>query len=359
MNNNINESSLSKIYRYNLLYDCGIISAYRKAKNCGKGHLYTIVEKKARNCNLEAKLRSKGYQVCQIKSKHINSDLEFVKEKSFFVFDDKNKGTLLDDLCSLGAYFEQDFILFMPKGTVENLDLAFLIGTNNCPENRLKMNEKVYFENKNLVKSDDIFIFTMNGNPFIFDDIIIENPIQSPGNGFGWWSLYLVANKEWYETIENNIYSKIVSFKESNAYWLNTNGLIYDVPIKHIQSVIIEPEKYNLTMDYIKFVYNKFNEPMNFEGYARQEILIKIIKEFDWIRLRKVIRNNLWQANVKSFEPLYMNTLKNWLTNMVNRSYASKTDEIMLSYEFEKINNENNANNSIQLTIGEFLNTQF
>ena len=157
---------------------------------------------------------------------------------------------------------------------------------------------------------------------------------------------------------------KSISFKNSNAYWLNTDGQIYDVPMTHIQVVIANPNRYNLTLEYIKSIYNKFNEPMNFEGYARKEIMMKMIKEFDWIRLRKIIRNGLWQGNVKSFEPLYMNTLKKWLSIMVDKKYTYGTDEILVSCEFERVSdfkkivNENNTTN-IQVTINEFLKTDF
>ena len=48
----LNESSLSRVYRHNLLHDCGALTAWRKAEKCGEGRLFTHKEIAQRNRSL-------------------------------------------------------------------------------------------------------------------------------------------------------------------------------------------------------------------------------------------------------------------------------------------------------------------
>lgn len=195
----VSESSLSRLWRHNLNHDCAALTAFRKARDCGNGETYTKSENAARNKSLLAKLKSMGYSVTSLKGKYPEGG-SIGKEESFFVVDIKDGGNLLNDVKNLGEYFEQDSILFIPKGAIDNKSNAFLVGTNHCRNNWLGYGKTEKFKRGIIGKESKIYTSMVNGRPFIFEEV--GETINDPGNGMGWWSLELAAKKHWSEFID-------------------------------------------------------------------------------------------------------------------------------------------------------------
>lgn len=195
----LNESSLSRLWRHNEEHDCAAMTAYRKARDCGQGEPYTKAENKARNKSLLAKLKSKGYSVTSLKGKYPEGGT-VGKEESFFIVDINDTGKLFDDVKWLGIEFEQDSVLLIPKGAIQNKAKAYLIGTNNCEDNWLKLGQTEVFNKGKLGYESPIYTSYVNGRPFLFEEYNRE--IGDPGNGMGYWSLQRAALKDWSEFIE-------------------------------------------------------------------------------------------------------------------------------------------------------------
>lgn len=193
------ESSLSRLWRHNLAHDCAALTAFRKSENCGDGEEYTKSDNLARNRSLLAKLKSMGYSVTSLKGKYPEGG-NTGKEESFFVVDIKDNGNLLSDVKELGELFEQDSVLFIPKGAIDNKSSAFLIGTNHCKNNWLEYGKTEKFKKSVVGKESSIYTSMVNGRPFIFEEV--GETINDPGNGMGWWSLDIVAKKHWSELVE-------------------------------------------------------------------------------------------------------------------------------------------------------------
>lgn len=83
------------------------------------------------------------------------------------------------------------------------------------------------------------------------------------------------------------------------AYWIN-NGYCLPVNSLHIDMIINHPEKFNLTSEKIKTIYDKHNEPYGHEGKARQEIMSNLILTKGWIRVRYNYKKDFWTFEVKS-----------------------------------------------------------
>lgn len=193
----IKESSLSKLWRYNEEHDCGSITAFRFASNCGDGDVYTKKQNKARNTSLLSKLKTKGYVVISLKGKYPEGGVT-KKEQSFFVVDIEDKKTLRKDLEILGEEFEQDSILYIPEGSIQNKTKAMLIKTNNCPNNWMTT-KTVPFEKGKLGYSSKIFTSYVNGRPFIFEEI--ENEIVF-SNGFMAMLFEKYSKMKWEDIVE-------------------------------------------------------------------------------------------------------------------------------------------------------------
>jgi len=163
----LDESSLSRIWKHSQNHQTGTITAFRYARDCGRGKVYTKGENKARNKNLQAKLLSAGYGITKIQGIYIenykSSDEREVKEESFFVVDLKDKGKLLSDLKKLGNEFDQDSICFGLKGGRRYT----LFGTNDCSNAYPGKGKKVKVGDAIFGKNGE-FMSRVNGRPFIF-----------------------------------------------------------------------------------------------------------------------------------------------------------------------------------------------
>ena len=85
------ESSLSRVRQHMMEHDCGMITAFRSARDCGNGEKYTKRENLQRNTSLKAKLQRLGYGITVVKGSYIENygtkDAVEVGEQTFFVVD--------------------------------------------------------------------------------------------------------------------------------------------------------------------------------------------------------------------------------------------------------------------------------
>ena len=135
----LNESSLSRIWRWIKSKDIAIISAFRgKNINCRRpqndsdeGYEYTKKDNLNRNKILKAKLLKLGYGVTATDGSYIeqygdDSFKEF-SENSFFVVNLNNDSLFFKNIIRLGTEFCQDSVLVSKKGSNE----FYFVGTNN------------------------------------------------------------------------------------------------------------------------------------------------------------------------------------------------------------------------------------
>lgn len=173
--NIVYESSLSRIWKHVTEHESGTISAFRSRENCGGGAKITKSTNKKNNSKLKKKLLNMGYGVTKIKGVYIENygspNAQPVKEDSLIVVDLQDKGKLKEDLIKLGQYFDQDSITYSkPSGDY------YLISTNTCPEGypgsgKVGVSIKL---GKPFFGKDGEFYSTVNGRPFVFENITEE-----------------------------------------------------------------------------------------------------------------------------------------------------------------------------------------
>jgi len=117
---------------------------------------------------------------------------------------------------------------------------------------------------------------------------------------------------------------------EATGYWYR-KGKLFDLGAKkHINYIIEYPEKFGLTPEYIKQVYDNFNEKIGFEGKAR-EALIKEVSKNGWIRVRHYVRpRDYWSIQYDNYR-LRLKDLKGLVEFlMLDKGIMNKDDEIIL-----------------------------
>jgi len=190
----ITESSLSRLWKHNEEHDCGAMTAFRKTADCGEGEKYSNADNAKRNRSLLAKIKSKGYGATTLKGKYPEGGT-VGKEISYFIVDLEDSDNLEFDMKKFGEEFEQDSVLFIPKGAIQNTAKAYLIGTNHCKNSFLDYHKTDIFNKGKMGYDSPIYTSYVNGRPFIFEEI--SDTILNPGNGMGWWALNLIAKKHW------------------------------------------------------------------------------------------------------------------------------------------------------------------
>lgn len=168
----IKESSLSRVWSQVTKHDSGTISAFRYAKDCGNGEVYSKNENMKRSTQLKSKLLSMGYGVTRIDGVYIENyktpNAKPVKEVSFLVVDLKDTGNLKKDLIKLGTYFEQDSITYSkPNGEY------YIVSSNKCPDGypgngSIGVSQKL---GKPMFGKDGEFHSKVNGRPFVFENV--------------------------------------------------------------------------------------------------------------------------------------------------------------------------------------------
>jgi len=203
LKNYLTESSLSRLWKHMKEHDAGTITAYRDKEFDDSGNIvktYTKKDNKARNKLLFAKLNK--YGVTSVKGAYIenygSSEAKEVGEAVYFVVDLKDTGKLEKDLRKLGTMFNQDSILFIPKG--ENK--GFLWGTKN-DEYSSKLaypnfNKSVNLSNVVWGKEGE-FMTKVRGRPFLFTEELTE--MKVPKGFFTNWGMYLLSKVDNWEDL--------------------------------------------------------------------------------------------------------------------------------------------------------------
>lgn len=169
--NQISESSLSRVYSHVQKHDCAIITAFRnKLINCVTGEQsgkeLNTFQNKERNKNLKSALLMLGYGVTSVKGSYIENYMEDnqieVNEDSYFVVNRNNDSNFEKMIFSLGQMFCQDSVAILRKGGENN----YLVGTNYGdfpgynniePLGKIKMGD------------EDMFMTKVGGRPFVME----------------------------------------------------------------------------------------------------------------------------------------------------------------------------------------------
>lgn len=193
----LDESSLSRVFRHNEEHDCGALTAFRIYTDDSRTETYTKPENIKRNKSLYSKLLTLGreYSITTLKGKYVEGGTS-TTETSFFVVDIKDTGKLKKDLMKLGEEFEQDSILFIPKGSVDGKDKPYLIGTNHSKYNDIGYHTEHPYD-KARFGVGGIYSSYVNGRPMIFERVGIEDITLS--RSMNVWTINKWSKQDWRE----------------------------------------------------------------------------------------------------------------------------------------------------------------
>jgi hypothetical protein len=276
-------------------------------------------------------------------------EAKVVKENTFFVVDIKRNGHLKELLRALGEEFNQDSIMFIPQGGEESQ----IWGTRNDDLAEPKYGEcwilsNLKFGYKNITDKDkkdipgytrpDPEYFTLkSGRPFFFESIMKE--FNLPGTINGYRGINIFSNKPWNQ-IEENCFDRLEELKyfgsnnlpeasAENGYWAFGSKVFDVTSSSHINFIINNPDKFNLTEEEIQSIFDKYGEKLNLEGKAREE-LIKLVSKMGWMRIRHYSRpKDYWSIQVDSTK-LRRTEIKNFIYWAIDHKLMYYHDPVII-----------------------------
>jgi gamma-glutamylcyclotransferase (GGCT)/AIG2-like uncharacterized protein YtfP len=116
---------------------------------------------------------------------------------------------------------------------------------------------------------------------------------------------------------------------KSDAYWINPNGKIFPVDIRHINNILENPDKFGLSQFFIKKIYKKYpKEKIGQEGNAREEIMIEVMR-LGWIRIRK--HKNLWIIQCYNLNRKNKDSIWDFIKYLISNKYEGKYADVMIT----------------------------
>lgn len=111
----------------------------------------------------------------------------------------------------------------------------------------------------------------------------------------------------------------------NTAYWISPKGRVAEVTgDTHIGLVIKFPEKFGLTTDEIRGIYDKYGEKMGLEGKAREEIIKDLVNQ-GWIRVRKY-RNAGYSVTISRLTKKVKDILFSWADKLINKGIGGSKE---------------------------------
>lgn len=201
-NKRLNESGLSRVIHHMENHDCGTITAFRSREGCGEEETkgYSKSDNKKRSRQLIAILQSLGYNTTTVDGTYVENfgtpNAVEVKEDVYFVVDVNDDGILRENLKRLGEQFDQDSIMFIPKGG----ESAELIGTNHCPMAYPGYHNVKPYGARSVGRPGE-FMTKVKNRPFMFEGKFLnktcnENYFKN-ANVMGKWATVQIARGRW------------------------------------------------------------------------------------------------------------------------------------------------------------------
>lgn len=179
MSHFINESNINRILKWNKLYDCAMLTAFRQYDKDGNPISKDTNNRK--NLLLGKALRYHGYGITSVIGTYAEQIAGFKaqQENSWFVVNLKDDNLFVDEIINFGIAHGQDLVLIIPKNGFFDVTTPYLYGTNdNCvtDDDFVKYKEKKFATDIKFNDDNDMLTCIKNKNFwFRFDSVVEED----------------------------------------------------------------------------------------------------------------------------------------------------------------------------------------
>jgi len=108
------------------------------------------------------------------------------------------------------------------------------------------------------------------------------------------------------------------------AYWISPKGEIIDIQQTHINTIILNPEKFGLDIGFIEYIYKHYKEKIGQEGRVREHLMILLFNQ-NWIRIRKY--KNFYSINAKRLAGRNKSYVHQWAKKILDGLHGFKEQD--------------------------------
>ena len=116
------------------------------------------------------------------------------------------------------------------------------------------------------------------------------------------------------------------------ASWIHTDGRHIDVGTSHIRTVINNNDQFDVTLPWLRSVYEKHGEADRFgcEGSAREEVILYLVEQ-GWIRTRLCYKPSYyWSITARDTGSDIKSTLIQWADSELTKGRLKNTSEVRI-----------------------------
>lgn len=115
----------------------------------------------------------------------------------------------------------------------------------------------------------------------------------------------------------------------TEAYWLSPHSKIIPVKMKHIRTILDEPETFGLSREFVMGEFDQFHEKYGFEGFAREAIMLDLLRR-GWIRVRFLPKYFIWRFQIWCLREKEFLLLRNLVGEIKLNEPSGICDEVLL-----------------------------
>ena len=120
------------------------------------------------------------------------------------------------------------------------------------------------------------------------------------------------------------------------AYWISPESDIYGIESTyyHIDMICDFPERFGFTKEYVKSVFDKYGESLHYEGFAREELMRKLLEK-KWVRIRYRAKSDKFTVQIGVWDNDVIRNILNWYEKIRDHSIDTVPDhtEVKILYE--------------------------
>jgi hypothetical protein len=154
-------------------------------------------------------------------------------------------------------------------------------------------------------------------------------------------------------------YKSIILESLNSVFWIDPTGKIIESNASHTDMIIDNPELFDTTLEEIKEIYKKHNEPFaEYAGNANSEILQNYVNK-GWIRIRLTRKINLCNITVGRHyinDPITLSHIhyfaKEYLSSSTEISINAYGGNNPLKYTGNQIKNKKFVEEKFKIVVG-------
>ena len=124
-------------------------------------------------------------------------------------------------------------------------------------------------------------------------------------------------------------------------YWISPEGVIIDIEIHPVKTIVKEPHTFGYTLDEMKIIYAKYSDENEMEGEATKTIISDLIEK-GWIYCHRRNSESDWLADINKLDKKTRFNLQLWAQFLLRKGLTSEDQTIRIYRRYRDLKTKRN-----------------